>query len=59
MMGLSVRINGRHYSRANVKRSHYDRSTGYIHMTFHDGVTARIDCAGILVESSQHHTDGK
>lgn len=48
MMGLSVRINGRLYSRANVKTSHYDRTTGYIHMTFHDGVSARIDCAGIV-----------
>ena len=48
MMGLSVRINGRLYSRANVKTSHYDRTTGYIHMTFHDGVSARIDCAVIV-----------
>lgn len=46
---LSLRINGKRYTRKDVARSTYDRASGYIHMTFHDGFTARIDAAGILV----------
>ena len=46
---LSLRINGKRYTRSDVTLSVYDRRTGYFHLTFNDGFTARIDAAGILV----------
>jgi len=46
---LSLRIGGKRYTRKDVARSQYDRASGYIHMVFHDGTSARIDAAGILV----------
>lgn len=46
---LSLRINGKRYTRTDLTRSTYDRRTGYLHLTFNDGMSARIDASGILV----------